>query len=116
LTAVETAGLVAAGLPLVVLPEAAGKRFKLIVEGPSPDEDGEGAHLWVEVGVDGAMQSLRDGGSVGALASGGIAEWIELIALGTLDGIRIEGSEAQRLEACLRVLHASLWKPAVPSP
>jgi DNA-binding HxlR family transcriptional regulator len=116
LTAAETASMVAASLPLAALPEAAGKRFELTVKGPALNGDVEQAHLWAEVGTDGAMQSLRDGGSVDALASGGVNEWVELIALGTLDGIRIEGSENQQLEACLRVLHASLWKPAVPSP
>jgi len=107
MTVSETATVLRASLPLVKLPDQAGKRLEIYVAGKGA-EAGPGEGLWLEVDVDGGLNPC-EAPSAGATGSGrGDPEaWLATI----LDGkprIATEGDEGL-VAACLGGLAGKLW-------
>lgn len=109
LSAREAAGLLRTVLPLVSLPEHAGKRFELEVDPQADDETGRQS-VWGEVAADGTVAGCLDPlTDVESSARGNVAAWIDAL----LDGPRKEFSvrgDARLLDECLRQLRAALWE------
>lgn len=108
LTLDEAAGLMRTLLPLVTLPEQAGKSFALEIVAPGEEERGE-RFVWGEIGPDGTVTScLVPPADVDCTGRGDVTVWVDSV----LDGPREELSkrgDARLLDECLRRLHAVLW-------
>jgi DNA-binding HxlR family transcriptional regulator len=109
-SAVEAADLLRAALPLAVLPEHAGKGFRLTVVPPEHSDGDEGEVVWAEVRPDGAAVSC-----IGPLdetdgwGRGEVGGWIEMLLQGTSKGIGVGGNEGPLVRSCLRKVQAALW-------
>jgi DNA-binding HxlR family transcriptional regulator len=109
LSAQETANLMRAALPLVALPDHAGKRFELRI---APlGADGTAAEpVWGDVATDGSVANqLAALERVDGAARGTVAAWVDSVLDGPNGGLEVKGDGAL-IEDCLRTLHASLWR------
>lgn len=108
LTTAEAAGLLRTVLPLVSLPEYAGKALELAIA-PSPGDGFEEEAVWAEVGVDGSVYTSPVAGleTVGS-ARGDVADWVDSILDGPQEELSRRG-DVRLLDECLRRLHAVLW-------
>lgn len=112
LTAAETADVVRAVVPLVVLPEHAGERLRLEVASPESSNGDEGEVVWVEFDLDGRAVARsepldRCDGWARAEAGG----WIGALARGDAR-VPTGGAESGIVDTCLDQMHAALWAPA----
>lgn len=114
LSAGEAAGLVRTALPLIVLPDHAGKNFELRIaavnggEAPQP--------VWGGVAADGRVASrpavLE---SVDGSAHGSVIAWVDSVLDGPHNGLEVKG-DAALIADCLRHLHLTLWRNGNGSP
>lgn len=108
LTACEAAGVLRTALPLVSLPEHAGKSFELEIAPHAGDGTGQ-QFVWGEIAadgrVDGCLDPLTD---VGSSARGNVAAWIDSLLDGPQKEFSVRG-DARLLDECLRRLQAALW-------
>lgn len=110
LSAGEAAGLMRAALPLVALPDHAGKSFELRIA-PTEEAVGGEVPVWAGVGADGSVASrpaaLEE--AVDGTAHGGVTTWVDSVLDGPHHGLDVVG-DAVLIADCLRGLHASLWR------
>jgi DNA-binding HxlR family transcriptional regulator len=114
LTLGETSELLRGALPLLHLPEHAGKSLCLTV---APEADGgDGEVVWAEVGEDGAVAICEERKDVDGWGRGSVAEWIQ--ALLGKDKVRTGGKDCAFAKACLGGMASELWpqQPVAPNP
>jgi DNA-binding HxlR family transcriptional regulator len=115
LTMEETAELLRAALPLVVLPEHIGKSFKLAITSPHPGGREEETLVWAKVKRNGAVACCA--GPVAhtdGWGRGNVKAWIDILVQGASDGVDVSGGDRSLIEAGLRGMHAALWRPQEP--
>lgn len=113
LTAVEVAGLMRTVLPLVVIPQHAGKNLEMRIVPVGENTTGE-EEVWAKIGGDGVFLSIPTPSgsaatSASASAQGKATSWVDSILDGPHNGLDISG-EADLVTGCLNHLHAALWK------
>lgn len=110
LTAAEMATVLRVALPLVKVPDHAGKCLKLSVR--RDDTPGaEGEEVWAEVETDGTVQSCaRPPADPAGWARGGVGAWIPVILDGD-PGAVLVGDDEKLISACLDGLYGTLWTP-----
>jgi DNA-binding HxlR family transcriptional regulator len=105
----EAADLMRAALPLVTLPDHAGKSFELRI---APlGAGGTGAEpVWGGVEADGAVDNRTTAlEGVDGAALGTVAAWVDSVLDGPNGGLEVNGDRAL-IDDCLRTLHASIWR------
>lgn len=116
LTLSEMSELLRGALPLLHLPEHAGKSLRLTVA-PGVDGDGdEGEVVSAEVGEDGAVGICdEDRKEVDGWGRGSVGEWIQ--ALLGKSKVRIGGKDSAFAKACAGSMASALWpqQPATSS-
>jgi DNA-binding HxlR family transcriptional regulator len=108
----ESAELLRAALPLVVLPEQAGKSARFSVTGPAEGDGDEGEVVWAEIGPDGRVAPCppRDGADGWARAP--VGEWIQTL----LGSSRVRtGGDSGLVKECVKGMANRLW-PTEPAP
>jgi DNA-binding HxlR family transcriptional regulator len=114
LTAVEAAELLLAALPLVILPEHAGKRFKLAVGPPERSSSEGGEVVWAKVETDGAVVGSVDPSTqIDGWGRGEVGDWIEALLQGASNRVRA-GGDGPLIRTCMRGMHEGLWKRQEP--
>lgn len=112
ITAPGLATVLRAALPLVDVPEHAGKCLKLCVVGEDEAAGAEGELVWAEVEEGGAVHSCPDPtDDVDAWARGKIKTWIPAILDGSSSKVLV-GEDEQLISDCLAGLHNRLWTPS----
>lgn len=112
ITAPEMATALRAALPLVDLPEHAGKCLRLSVSGEDEAAGAEGELVWAEVEEDGAIHSCPDPtDSVDGWGRGKIKAWIPAVLDGKARKILV-GEDEQLVNDCLAGLYGALWTPS----
>lgn len=107
LTAGELSGLMRTVLPLVALPEHAGKSFEIEIVPPS----GERERLWADVELDGKVcSSLTPISDVDGSVNGELTIWVDSIVDGPRESLAVAG-DASLIVDCLQRLHVALWRP-----
>jgi DNA-binding HxlR family transcriptional regulator len=116
LTVGETGELLRGALPLVQLPEHAGKGLRLAVA-PEDGEDGDDCEVvWAEVGDDGALAIREESLDADGWGRGSVGEWTQgLLGAGK---VRTGGNDQALARACVAGMAAALWpqQPAAPNP
>lgn len=112
LTLGETAELLRAALPLVVLPEHAGKRARFTVAPPSGSNGEEGEVVWAEVEAGGAVVVGDSCDDLDGWARGTASEWIQ--ALRGDRKVRTGGPQSALARACLEGMAQALWPAEAP--
>jgi DNA-binding HxlR family transcriptional regulator len=113
MTAAEMATVLRVALPLVKLPEQAGRRLRLSVLGERAAAGAEGQEVWAEVEGDGTLHSCAspppepDG-----WGRGKVEAWIPVILDGASSRVLVGGEESL-VAGCLSRLHSTLWTPRV---
>jgi DNA-binding HxlR family transcriptional regulator len=108
LTPREVGGVLRAALPLVNLPEHAGKAFGIDI-GAEKMDSGEADAVWASVEGDGAVLSCEGPlPEVDGRAQGEVTTWVDSILDGPQNGLRSEGDE-HLIKTCLERLHSTLW-------
>lgn len=106
-TAIEVAGMLRAALPLVALPDHAGKSFTLTVVSPNEEEP-----VWASLDANGAVGSCAEpSADPDGWAKGRAERWMEALVEGPGKGLRLKG-DSELIESCLARLHSILWEPA----
>jgi DNA-binding HxlR family transcriptional regulator len=110
LTRPETAGVLRAVLPLVVLPGSGGKSFNLVVLS-SDLGNGDGREVVrVEVDADGGLLTGDEKGRpTDGWAQGEVRAWIEALLRGGKGEIRIDSRDVPLIEGTLQGMHDALW-------
>jgi DNA-binding HxlR family transcriptional regulator len=112
LTVAETAELLRAALPLVVLPKHAGKSFRLTVTPPGRGNGNEGEVVWAEVRPDGAVASCAGPmAEIDGWGRGTVESWIVALLQGAGSKVRTGGADRALIRASVRGMHEVLWKP-----
>jgi DNA-binding HxlR family transcriptional regulator len=112
MTAPELTTVLRAALPLVAIPQHAGKCLKLCVIGEqdAPGEDGE--LVWAEVEEAGDIHSCTDpSGDLDGWGRGKVEAWIPAILDGKPQKVLVGGDE-QLIADCLDGLYGRLWTPS----
>ncbi|MGN6588614.1 MAG: winged helix-turn-helix transcriptional regulator [Solirubrobacterales bacterium] len=111
MTASEMATTLRTALPLVKLPEHAGKCLKLCVVSEDDAPGAEGDAVWVEVREDGALYSCSEPTErVDAWGRGKVASWIPALLDGNTRKI-LTGEDDKLIGDCLSRLYEVLWTP-----
>ncbi len=109
LTLAETAELLRAVLPLVMLPGHGGKTLELVIGSRSAGNGGAGEVVWATVSTDGGVVCCsRQIDQVDARARGEVADWTGMLAQETAGTLRISGDKPL-MEALFQGLHEALW-------
>jgi DNA-binding HxlR family transcriptional regulator len=112
MTGPELATALRAALPLVDIPEHAGKCLKLCVIGEDEAAGAEGELVWAEVEEDGAIHSCSNpSDNVDGWAHGKIESWIPAILDGDPKRVLV-GEDEQLVGDCLAGLYGALWTPS----
>lgn len=111
MTCEELATTLKTSLPLVRLPDHAGKCLKMEVAREGEPAGAGGEATWAEVEEDGAVHSCADPSSnVDAWGRGRIAAWIPAILEANSRQVLV-GGEEKLVSDCLARLHQALWQP-----
>lgn len=112
LTPAETAELLRAAMPLVVLPQRAGGSLKLSVLPPAGDAGGTGDEVvWAEVDGDGVVSAAGDAvDRPHGWARGEVGHWIETLLRGARSKVRTGGSDSSLVKSVVCGMHAVLWE------
>jgi len=97
-----------ASLPLVRLPEHAGKCLKVRVLRGDKLERLESEAIWVEVGEDALHSCASPSSGIDAWGRGRIAAWIPAVLEGNSKRVLVGGDERLASD-CLGRLHQALW-------
>jgi len=112
ITAAEMATVLRAGLPLVEIPDHAGKRLKLGVVGEGEVAGAEGELVWAEVEEGGPVQSCADPSyEVDGWARGKVKAWIPTVLEGKPRKVLV-GNDERLVANCLEGLYEVLWTPS----
>jgi DNA-binding HxlR family transcriptional regulator len=113
LTVTETAEMVRAVLPLVLLPDDAGKCFEFAIS-PALQNDGKGLVLWAEVEADGSVFGCSDTEvDPDGWGRGQVKAWIDMLLLGTSGGFHAGGDCGPQIKSALGEMRAALWSRPV---
>jgi len=113
LTATETVEMVRAVLPLVLLPEDAGKCFEFAISPPLQNDD-KGLVLWAEVEADGSVFGCSDTDvDPDGWGRGQVKDWIEMLLQGASGDFRVGGVCGPQIKSGLREMQAALWSRPV---
>jgi DNA-binding HxlR family transcriptional regulator len=105
----EAAGLMRTALPLIFLPDHAGKSFELRIAAVGEGEARE-EPVWADVAADGSVVNCSAAPEiVDSAARGNVTAWVDSVLDGPHDGLEVDG-DAALIADCLRHLHASLWR------
>ncbi len=111
MTAPELATALQAALPLVAIPEHAGKCLKLCVTGKG-SRGGDGELVWAEVEENGVVRSCTDPvDDVDAWARGEVGAWIPTILDDKPEKVLV-GEDEQLIADCVEGLYGALWTPS----
>lgn len=109
MTAVEMAWVLRASLPLMQLPDHAGKSLRLNIVGGDEPLGGEGEDVWASLKGDGAVHSCGlPTPSVDAGVRGKVRSWIPVALHGDMSRLQFSGDE-KLARTCLTELHDVLW-------
>jgi DNA-binding HxlR family transcriptional regulator len=112
MSAEEMARVLRISLPLVRLPQHAGKCLRLNVLATEAQHGDEGEAAWAEVEDDGSVHSCPDPTPVtDGWARGRIKHWVPVPLDGDSDRL-LEGGDAELVGDCLSGLHEELWRRA----
>ncbi|MFL5834502.1 MAG: winged helix-turn-helix transcriptional regulator [Solirubrobacterales bacterium] len=116
LTLGETADVVRAVVPLVVLPEHAGECFRLEVAQPGGNNGDEGEIVWLELDPEGrAVAYPGPLEQCDGWGHGEAGDWIEALVRGEAK-VATGGTESAAVDDCLEEMQAALWtRAATPS-
>jgi DNA-binding HxlR family transcriptional regulator len=108
LSVADAAGLMRTVLPLVVLPDHAGKNFELKIVSVGETEAAE-EPVWGGIGEDGSVVNYPAPlEPVHSAAHGNVMAWVDSVLDGPRNGLKVKG-DPQLIADCLRHLHATLW-------
>lgn len=109
----ETGGILRTALPLVSLPEYAGRTIGIEIAGEAALDSGEDDAVWASVEPDGVILT-REGPlpEVDAQARGRVAHLVDAVLDGSHEGIGVDG-DCHLLKTCLSRLNAVLWEKAL---
>jgi DNA-binding HxlR family transcriptional regulator len=111
ITAAEMATVLRTALPLVELPEHAGKCLKLSMLEGKDSAGAEGEEVWAEVESDGRLHSCVTAPADPNVWGRGLVEaWIAAILDGKANQILV-GDDQQLIADCLSDLYEVLWTP-----
>jgi DNA-binding HxlR family transcriptional regulator len=112
ITAPEMATTLRAALPLVEIPQHAGKCLRLCAIGEEEAPGADGELVWAEVEEDGAVHSCADRTDrVDAWARGKVEAWIPAVLDGKPRKVLV-GEDEQLIADCLAGLYEVLWTPS----
>ncbi len=112
MTAVEMATVLRTALPLLRLPEHAGKRLKLCVLSEDEPPGSEGELVWVQVEEDGGLHACSaPSNEVDAWGRGKVESWASALLDGDVRKILV-GEDDRLIGECLERLHEALWAPS----
>ena len=112
MTAAEMATVLRTALPLVKVPEHAGKRLKLCVLSEDEAPGSEEELVWVEVEEDGGLHTCAaPSDEVDAWGRGRVDSWIPALLDGDVRKILV-GEDDRLIGECLERLHEALWTPS----
>ena len=107
LTPQEVGGVLRTALPLVTLPEHAGKSLGIEIAAEVPG--GEVDAVWASIDGAGTVSSRHGPLSpVDGHARGQVTTFVDAILDGAHDGLKAEG-DRHLVKACLKRLHSTLW-------
>jgi hypothetical protein len=107
LTIGEVSGLMQTALPLVLMPEHAGKSFELGIATSGGREE----TLWANVGLDGRVfASPTPLANVDGSARAELTIWVDSVLDGPHESLAVAG-DASLISDYLHRLHAALWRP-----
>jgi DNA-binding HxlR family transcriptional regulator len=110
MTAPEIATVLRVALPLVKLPEHAGKWLRLSLRGDE-EAGAEGEEIWAEVKPDGTVEGCASPpADPDGWGRGRVANWILTILDGEGHGVLLGGDEPL-ISDCLAGLYETLWTP-----
>jgi DNA-binding HxlR family transcriptional regulator len=108
LTPREVGGVLRTALPLVSLPEHAGKNLGIEIH-PVNGSDSEADLVWASVDGSGGVLSLPGPlPQVDGQARGKSVTWVDAILDGPSDGLKTNG-DGHLVKSCLQRLHSTLW-------
>ncbi|MGN6814491.1 MAG: hypothetical protein ACTHK3_00165, partial [Solirubrobacterales bacterium] len=111
-TAAEVAAMLRAALPLITLPDRAGKSFTFAVVPGGEANLREAELVGAKIDNDGAVLSCTEpAAEPDGWARGRVDPWMGELVNGPRKGLRLKG-DTELLEACLAELHSSLWETA----
>jgi DNA-binding HxlR family transcriptional regulator len=116
LTAAETAELLKAALPLVAVPEHAGKVLELVVTTPEGGDGGEGEVAWAVVDDVGQVLACNDPPEQEADGCGRapVGGWLEMLLRESDKEIAVDG-DASLVGDCLQGVQQGLWTRLQPA-
>lgn len=111
LTAAEMATVLRVALPLVQVPEHAGKCLQLYVLGEEDEPGSDGEIVRLEVKADGTVHTCVDSSSsADGWGRGKVEAWIPAILDGKAEKVLI-GDDERLVVECLAAFYDSLWRP-----
>lgn len=111
MTVEEMATALRIALPMVRIPQHAGKSLELRVVGKDDGPGTEAETVRLEVESDGTVHGCKDPApSVDACARGKVEAWVPTILDGDSRTVLLEGDERLASD-CLRALYEVLWRP-----
>jgi DNA-binding HxlR family transcriptional regulator/Fe2+ or Zn2+ uptake regulation protein len=111
MTATEMATVLRVALPLVELPEHAGKCLKLSVRGEAEAAGAEGEEVWAEVESDGRLHSCAEPpAEPNGWARGQVKAWVPALLDGKANRVLV-GEDERLVSDCLSGLYDALWAP-----
>jgi DNA-binding HxlR family transcriptional regulator len=111
LTASEVATVLRAVLPLMHMPDRAGKTVRFNVLDKGELNGGEGEVVWAAIASDGSVDNCAKPASPDGWARAWANDWLKAV----LDEKRGEiqtGGDHELIDSCLSALHELLWTPA----
>lgn len=104
----EAAGVMRVVLPLLVLPDHAGKSFELRIF-PMGEKGAGEEPVWGDVGGDGVVVNCPSPSeSIDSSTRGNVTAWVDSLLDGPRNGLKTKG-DSTLIDDCLRQLHATLW-------
>jgi len=111
ITAAEMATVLRVALPLIELPEHAGKCLKLSVRSGEDSAGAEGEQVWAEVEGDGRLHSCASApADPDGWGRGQVRAWIAAILDGKANRVLV-GDDERLVGDCLSGLYEVLWTP-----
>jgi DNA-binding HxlR family transcriptional regulator len=111
MSAAEMATALRVALPLVSVPEHAGKCLKLSVVSDDDAAGAEGQAFGAEVEADGTLHSCVElGASTNGWGRGKVEAWIPVLLDGEANKVLV-GDDENLVSDCLTGLHDVLWRP-----
>jgi len=111
LTAPEVGIVLRAVLPLIRMPDHAGKSISFSVLGNSELNGGEGVVLWGRFAPDGKLENCAKPDAPDGRVRARASDWLKAV-LDEKRGEMQAGGDDRMIDSCLSTLHEVLWTPA----